>query len=166
MESENKRRHVFISHHHADDAEVSNLTSLLSEKGYDIRNSSIRAKPANQQRLDKGLIKPEVLRRLLRMKISWAGTVIVLIGKETYSRDWVKWEIEEAKKQGKRIVGIHASGEAQAKTPPGLADYATTIVPWDPDSIVAAIDGKNDNAFQNPDGSAGEPMHAQVTAVC
>jgi hypothetical protein len=39
-----KRRHVFISHHHADDAQVSGLTSLLARNGYEIRNSSIRAK--------------------------------------------------------------------------------------------------------------------------
>lgn len=86
MNEENKRRHIFISHHHADDAEVDKLTTLLSKKGYDIRNSSIRAKPANQERLDKGLVKPEVIRRLLRRKISWAGTVVTLIGKDTHSR--------------------------------------------------------------------------------
>ena len=28
MSTENNRRHVFISHHHADDAEVSKLTSV------------------------------------------------------------------------------------------------------------------------------------------
>ena len=49
MSSETSRRHVFISHHHADDAGVTDLTSLLSKKGYDIRNSSIRVKPANQE---------------------------------------------------------------------------------------------------------------------
>src|ERR1700687_5734510 len=104
MDPDNKRKHVFISHHHEDDAEVSNLTSLLSSRGYDIRNSSIRAKPANQQRLEQGLVKEETIRRLLRMKISWAGTVVVLIGKETHLRPWVDWEIEQANKQGKRIV--------------------------------------------------------------
>lgn len=164
--SDNSRRHVFISHHHVDDAEVDKLTSLLKGKGLDIRNSSIRAKPANRERLDKGLVRREVIRRLLRMKISWAGTVIVLIGKETYSRDWVKWEIEEAKKQGKRIVGIHARGQTQAEAPPGLADYATTIVHWDSESIIAAIEGTNENAFENPDGSPSTPMHVQVTSVC
>jgi hypothetical protein len=41
MISNSKRRHVFISHHHKDDAEVGKLTDLLSKKGYDIRNSSL-----------------------------------------------------------------------------------------------------------------------------
>ena len=165
MESENKRRHVFISHHHADDAEVSNLTSLLSKKGYDIRNSSIRAKPANQERLRKGEIEEKVLRRLLRMKISWAQTVVVLIGKETHSRPWVNWEIEQAKTQNKRIVGVYVRGGTQADIPPALEDYATNIVGWNSDNIMAAIDG-TENPFQNPDGSLREATNAPVSVVC
>src|SRR5215208_3674062 len=110
MSSKNNRRHVFISHHHADDSEVDKLTSLLSRAGHDIRNSSIRAKPANRERLEKGLVRPEVIRRLLRRKISWAGTVVVLIGKNTHTREWVNWEVEEANRQGKRIVGVYKRG--------------------------------------------------------
>src|SRR6266567_9307153 len=130
MDLDNRRRHVFISHHHADDAEVDNLTPLLSKRGYDIRNSSIRAKPANQRRLDEGLVKDETIRRLLRMKISWAGVVVVLIGKETHSRPWVNWEIEQAAKQGKRIVGVYERGNTEAKIPPALEKYASSIVNW------------------------------------
>ena len=35
------RHHVFISHHHADDAQVSRLTGMLARAGHEIRNSSI-----------------------------------------------------------------------------------------------------------------------------
>ena len=42
--STNKKKNVFISHHHKDDANVDKLTKLLKKNGYDIRNSSIRAK--------------------------------------------------------------------------------------------------------------------------
>jgi hypothetical protein len=141
------------------------MTELLSKKGYDIRNSSIRAKPANQERLDKGLIREEVLRRLLRMKISWAGTVVVLVGQETHSRDWVNWEIEEANKQGKRIVGVYERGGTEVKIPEPLEKYATSIVGWNSDSIIAAIDG-DENAFQNSDGSTRSPTHAGVSVNC
>ena len=165
MASDNERRHIFISHHHADDAAVSDLTSLLSKKGYDIRNSSIRAKPANQARLDKGLIKKEVLQRLLRMKISWAGTVVVLVGKDTYSRPWVNWEIEQANKQGKRIVGVYERGGTEADLPPALEKYASAIVGWNSDNIMSAIDG-TENSFQNPDGSSRGATHAGVSVTC
>jgi len=149
---DSKRRHVFISHHHKDDAEVDKLTSLLSRKGYDIRNSSIRAKPANQERLEKGLVKPEVIQRLLRMKISWSGTVVVLIGKDTYSRPWVDWEIEQANKLGKRIVGVWAQGSTEADLPENLEKYADAVVGWQSDRIMDAIDGSLDN-WQQPDGT-------------
>ena len=165
MDSDSKRRHVFISHHHADDGEVTKLTSLLAKSGHDVRNSSIRAKPANQRRLDQGLVKDETIRRLLRMKITWAGTVVVLIGKDTHSRPWVNWEIEQANKQGKRIVGVYVQGGMEVAKPPALEKYASAIVGWNSDSIMAAIDG-TDNPFQNPDGSSRTPAHAAVTLKC
>ena len=165
MTSESKRRHLFISHHHADDVEVDNLTKLLSGKGYDIRNSSIRAKPANQRRIDKGMVSDETIRRLLRIKISWAGTVVVLIGKETASRPWVNWEINQANKQGKRIVGVYIRGGTQSDVPTALDDYASAIVGWNSESILEAIDGSK-NMFEAPDGSMREPIHLSKTTSC
>lgn len=152
MTTDSKRRHLFISHHHADDEEVTKLTELLTSQGYDVRNSSIRANPANQRRLEQGLVRDEVIRRLLRLKISWATTVVVLIGKETHNRPWVNWEIEEANRQGKRIVGVYVRGGTEADVPPSLEKYQTALVGWNSDRIMAAIDG-GDNVFQNPDGS-------------
>lgn len=165
MTSESKRRHLFISHHHADDTEVDKLTQLLSRKGYDIRNSSIRAKPANQRRLDKGLVSDETIRRLLRIKISWAGTVVVLIGKETASRPWVDWEIKQANKQGKRIVGVYIRGGSQSDVPAALDEYASAIVGWNSESILEAIDGSK-NLFQTPDGLLREPIYLSKTTNC
>ena len=160
-----KRKHVFISHHHADDEHVTKMTKLLDRHGYDIRNSSIRAKPANQRRLDQGLVSDNTIKRLLRMKMSWASTVVVLIGKQTHSREWVDWEIKKANELGKRIVGVYAHGGTQADIPPALEKYGSSIVNWNAESIIAAIDG-TDNPFQNPDGSPREPMHAPTTSRC
>lgn len=150
--NDSKRRHIFISHHHKDDADVDNLTDLLNRQGYDVRNSSIRAKPANQERLRKGLVKDEVIRRLLRMKISWSGTVVVLIGAETHSRPWVDWEIEEAHKQDKRIVGVRAQGSSDADIPANLHKYADAVVGWQTDRVIRAIDGTINN-WQSADGA-------------
>jgi hypothetical protein len=163
--NDTKRRHVFISHHHADDAEVEKLTDLLGRRGYDIRNSSIRAKPANQQRLERGEVKDETIRRLLRMKISWASTVVVLIGQETHARPWVDWEIEQANRQGKRIVGVYARGGTDADKPPALEQYASSIVRWNSEKIMDAIDGA-DNPFELPDGTPRPPAHPGKTVKC
>ncbi|GFE59581.1 TIR domain-containing protein [Geobacter sp. AOG2] len=148
----NQTRNVFISHHHKDDKHVDSLTDLLANNGCNIRNSSIRAKPANQERLDKGLVEDSTIRRLLRMKMSWAGTVIVLIGKETHERKWVNWEITEAVKQGKNIVGVYEQGlKDKPDIPEALSALGTSIVEWNPKSIIDAINGIT--SFQNPDGS-------------
>lgn len=151
MSAEGKRKHLFISHHHKDDKTVFDFISLISGRGYDVRNSSIRAKPANQRRLDEKRVGDEVIKRLLRMKISWAGTVVVLIGKDTHTRPWVDWEINKAKEQGKRIVGVFARGGTDADIPKGLKDYSSAIVNWNSDSIIGALDGEN--VFKGPDGS-------------
>lgn len=160
-----KRKHVFISHHHADDERVTKMTELLARRGYDIRNSSIRAKPANQRRLEKGLVSDQTIRRLLRMKMSWASTVIVLIGKDTHTREWVTWEIEKANSLGKRIIGVYEYGGTDLQVPSALEECANAIVNWNADSIISAIGGKN-NVFENSDGGSREPVHAPVTSRC
>jgi len=147
---------VFISHYHKDDKHVDELTDMLKKNGCNIRNSSIRAKPANEERLKKGLVKDATIRRLLRMKMSWAGTVIVLVGKETHERKWVDWEIKEALRQGKNIVGVYEKGlVGKVELPEGLEELGklgTAIVGWNPDAIIDAINGVP--TFQYPDGSA------------
>jgi len=139
-----KRRHVFISHHHADDAQVTNLTSMLRKNAFEIRNSSIRANPANAERLRKGLIAEKTLKRLLRMKMSWASTVVVVIGKKTHQRPWVNWEIETAHRLGKRIVGVYERNGTENDVPPALENYGDAIVAWNSNNIIGAIEGRCD----------------------
>lgn len=165
MSTNRNRRHLFISHHFRDDADVDKLTDLLNRQGYDIRNSSIRAKPANQRRLERGEVSDETIKRLLRMKISWSSTVVVLIGQETHARPWVNWEIEQANRQGKRIVGVYARGGTEADKPQGLEKYASAIVGWNSARILAAIDG-TDNPFELPDGSPRPPTHTARSIIC
>lgn len=165
MVSSEQRRHLFISHHHRDDAGVDKLTSLLGSKGWDVRNSSIRAKPANQARLDQGLVSDAVIKRLLRIKIAWASTVVVLIGKDTHARTWVNWEIDQAHAQGKRIVGVYEQGGKDSDIPKSLEKYASAIVGWNSKSIKTAIDD-GENTFENPDGSNRSSVNAAANSEC
>lgn len=158
------RKNVFISHHHRDDAYVDRLSGMLSRAGHDIRNSSIRAKPANQRRLDAGLVKERTIKRLLRMKMRWASTVIVLIGADTHSRPWVNWEIEMANRLNKRIVGVYAGG-TEAEIPEAFERYGDALVSWRSDSLANAIEGV-DSPFQNPDGSPRGQVHEMATSRC
>jgi hypothetical protein len=164
MSTENTRKHLFISHHHKDDGEVTKFTKLLSGKGYDIRNSSIRVKPENQKRLDENKVSDKVIERILRMKISWAGTVVVLIGKDTHSRPWVNWEIDQANKQGKRIIGVFVQGGTEADIPNSFEDYGSALVNWNSESIIGALDGENN--FRNPDGTDRPNIHDSKPHEC
>ena len=103
-------KNVFVSHHHKDDASVDGLANMLSGKNFQLRNSSIRAKPENQNRLDQKKISDKTIERLLRMKMRWASQVIVIIGKETHTRPWVDWEIKVAHQLGKPIIGVYENG--------------------------------------------------------
>ena len=159
------RRHVFISHHHADDAHVTGLTRMLARSGYEIRNSSIRAKPANQRRLDEGRIPERTLKRLLRMKMSWASTVVVLIGKDTHQRPWVDWEIQKANELGKRIVGVYERGGTENDVPDALNKYGDALVSWNSASVIDAIEGKCD-PFEKPDGAPREAANDTPRSNC
>jgi hypothetical protein len=99
------------------------------------------------------------------MKISWAGTVVVLVGRHTHERPWVNWEIEQANRQGKRIVGVYVRGGTEADLPGALEKYGSSIVGWNTDSIMGAVDGSK-NEFQTPDGGARAPIHAGTSVKC
>ena len=165
MAAHDERRHLFISHHHKDDALVDKFTNLLGGRGWDVRNSSIRAKPANEDRLKNGLVRDAVLKRLLRMKVSWASTVVVLIGERTHTRPWVNWEIDQAHAQGKTIVGVFEQGGKDADIPTSLEKYASAIVGWNANSIQRAID-KGERFFESSDGSVRKPVNGSARTSC
>jgi hypothetical protein len=165
MAAHDERRHLFISHHHKDDSLVDKFTNLLGGKGWDVRNSSIRAKPANEDRLKNGLVRDAVLKRLLRMKVSWASTVVVLIGEKTHTRPWVNWEIDQAHAQGKTIVGVFEQGGKDADIPKSLEKYASAIVGWNANSIQRAID-KGERFFESSDGSVRKPVNGSARTSC
>jgi hypothetical protein len=85
--------------------------------------------------------------------------LIVVVGKETHSRDWVNWEIEQAHKMGMPIVGVYENGLTEkVELPEKLVDYGTAMVSWRGESIIDALKGSS--TFQNVDGSSADKMLA------
>jgi len=153
-----RSKNVFISHHHKDDKAVTDFANLLAGKDYIVRNSSIRAKPRNTERLDKKMVSDETIRRLLRMKMFWAGTVVVLVGSDTHSRDWVNWEIEEAERQGKRILGVFMHGAKDSDIPESLEKFGDGLVGWNSKKIIEGLEGE-DVGWCNSGGEARTPTN-------
>ena len=141
-----KTKNVFISHYHKDSEHIQKLRDLLAPKGYFIKNSSVEGKVKGQR------VSDETIRRLLRMRIQWAGTFICIISKDTHTRHWVDWEIDQANKKGKRIVGVFTEGASDSDLPSNFKNYGDTLVGWQSERIIGAIEGRINN-FENPDGS-------------
>lgn len=143
---ENKQKNVFISHYGKDDEHISKLKSLLNEKGFTLKNSSIDSSKPNQAS------NPEYIKSLLRSRIQWAGTTIVLIGPKTHTREWVNWEIDISNKMGNRIVGVFLNGASDSDVPESFQKYGDALVGWRTDKIIDAIEGRFNN-FENSDGT-------------
>lgn len=154
-----KTKNVFISHYHADDEHVQKFKELMAGKGYNIKNSSIDSTKPNR------IISDEAIRRLLRLRISWAGVFICLIGNNTHTRDWVNWEIEEAQKKGKRIVGVFINGASDADIPENFKLYGDALVGWTGDKIIEAIEGELNN-WENADGTKYESPYVTSRGDC
>lgn len=142
-----KSKNVFISHRGKDDEHIGKLKELLIKKGYQLKNSSIDSTKPNDA------TNKEYIKSILRPRIEWAGTLICLIGKDTANSEYVNWEIEKAAKEGKNIVGVYLHGEKgeEPKLPEALELHSSSIVGWDSDKIIDAIE-KNPH-FEKPDGT-------------
>ncbi len=154
-----KEKNVFISHYNKDDEHIQNLKDLLAKKGYTIKNGSIDSSKPNR------VINEEAIKRLLRLRINWAGTFICLIGKDTHTRRWVDWEIEQAKAKGKTIVGVKIYGEGDAILPKNFEKYGDCLTGWNSDKIVDALEG-NDVGWSDPSGVSGSSSHIVKTVSC
>lgn len=144
MGKEDQIKNVFVSHYHEDEENIKKLKSLLSDE-YSIKNYSVTTDKYNDAK-NEDYIKYEYLKPL----INQSSVLICLIGPETHDSKWVDWEIREAEKLGKKIIGVYIQGAKNSDIPPALEELADAIVGWNTDSIVGAIDGKS--SFENADG--------------
>ena len=153
-------KNVFISHFNEDESHIQNLKDLLKDKSdYVLRNSSIDStKPNNAS-------NPDYIKSLLRERINWAGTTIVLIGPNTHTRDWVNWEIEQSHKQGNRIVGVFINGAKDSDVPENFQKYGDALVGWTTDKIIGAIEGTVSN-WERADGTERSPYWESGRTEC
>ncbi len=137
---------IFIPHIHEDDAHIEAMKSLLRERGFDVRDSSIDTSNPNNAS-DISYIR----RKILAPAIDWASVVVVLISPQTHNSEHVDWEIRYAQEHDKRIVGVYTHGAAECDIPEALQDYAKAVVGWNGDRIVDAICGEI-NDWETPSG--------------
>ena len=130
-------KNVFISHVHEDDALVPNLKQLIERAGMVVRNGSVTSdRPNDAQNVEY------IKREILKPRIEWASTLVVLITHDTADSWWVNWEIQYAVQLGKRVVGVFAQGATDADIPEELGKCGdAAIVGWQGNRVVDAING-------------------------
>lgn len=130
---------VFISHYGEDEPQLDRLKERLKEAGCTVRNSSIEKKDYRDDKVANSTIAKE-----LRDGIKWAGTVIVLIGEDTYTRPWVNYEIRSAYLKGKKIIGIYEFGcKDSVELPEAYKRYGGPVLGWNSlDKLSDVIKGK------------------------
>ena len=108
-------KNIFVSHYHTDAERIEDLKSLLGTHGMTMKDSSIyeNKNPNNAH-------NEEYIKSIIRPQIDWAGTMVVLIGKDTSKSEYVNWEIEHAARKGKLIVGVYLTGESESELPESL----------------------------------------------
>ena len=144
-------KNVFISHVHEDDSVLKDFKEMLDKNGYQIRDSSINSDKPNQAQ------SPEYIKNeILAPRIRWASTMVVLISEITHESPWVDWEIEYAKKQGKRIVGVYVQNGTESDDPESLKLYADAVVGWQSGRVIDAISGSLNN-WETPGGAPRPP---------
>lgn len=143
-------KNVFISHVHEDDALVPDLKQLIERAGMEVRNGSVTSdRPNDAQNVEY------IKREILRPRIEWAGTLVVLITHDTADSWWVNWEIQHAVQRGKRVVGVFARGATDADIPEELGKCGdAAIVGWQGTRVIDAING-NISEWDNP--QTGQP---------
>lgn len=158
-----KSNNVFISHHGKDDDKVQRLKERFAEKGYNVRNYSVDSTKHTEKRRPSN----QVITRFLRRQISWSGSLICLVGPETYKRKWVNDEIKMAFEQGKKIIGIYAHGNnEEAELPRELKKRHSAIIGWNSlDKLIDIINGK-ESPVENPSGETKSPMYTVATINC
>lgn len=160
-----KTKNVFISHYHKNDPQLQQLKERFAQKGYKLRNSSIDSTKHDGR--ERRPSKP-VIERLLRMRINWAGTFICLIGEKTHTRPWVSYEIQQAIKKGKQIIGVYTHGsKGSVDIPDELKDCGGQLFGWNSvDKIIDAIENNTQYQWENPDGSPNSPIYTLKTVSC
>ena len=158
---------VFISHYSGDVERMRALLDRLNSSGCLARNSSA------EEDKDGGLVhrgrivSDKVIARYLRMRIRWAGTVIVIIGEHTHERPWVNYEIREAYRQGKQIIGIYDHGcRDSVKLPEAFIRYGGSTIGWNSlDKLSGMLNG-DVPIPEAPSGSPAIPIQNIIHIVC
>lgn len=77
------------------------------------------------------------LKQKITNKINLSNVVIILSGMYAIYSEWIDYEIDEAVRLGKYIIGVRPWG--QERVPKKIQDNADIMVGWNSSSVISAI---------------------------
>jgi hypothetical protein len=146
---------VFVSYDHDDQEQVGAFRLLKHNPNHplDFYDHSLKepvlgpsGKPIKYPPSDP---RSKPVRDVIKKKFDRASKLVVLIGDDTYTSEWVEWEInafydmkEEISGDNtwKRIRGMTLKGSSAATVPAALGDRSTKVLSWDPEELDKWLD--------------------------
>lgn len=116
-----------------DEAQVDLLRMQAKSDRFDLEFTDYSVKEAYEEKW-KTNCKPRIER---------SDIELVFIGENTHSREAVIWEIEQAYKMGKKVIGVRIYRDKNYKIPQPLIDHHAKIINWDLKDIQREIDNVN-----------------------
>lgn len=118
------KRNVFISFATEDMNEVNLLRAQAKNENSDIEfnDHSVRA-PYDSERAN-------YIREKITERISRSSVAVVYLSSATAGSKWVKWEVEQSLKLGKKVVAVHAGTQFSGPSPEWIQSNGIKVVAW------------------------------------
>ncbi|MCX8501655.1 MAG: TIR domain-containing protein [Alphaproteobacteria bacterium] len=150
-------KNIFISHSGKDEHKLAALKQLIASPNSKIRDFTPKNTSPNRAH-NEDYIKYKIL----KPRIEWSSVMIVLLTKNTAQSEFVTFEIEQAERLGKKIIGVFEKGYEGCEIPHALDSFGKTLA-WDREIILYAI---NDDNFQTlSQDHHGNPKSARVVST-
>ncbi|EPX8423214.1 TPA: TIR domain-containing protein [Escherichia coli] len=123
---------AFVSHSWDYDNQLKNLKSLIEKNStitIDYSEVTVDNRINSEQR--------DYIRGVLKKRIISSDVFLVMAGMYTSYSDWMKWEIETAKKNNIPVIAVKPRGAE--RIPVIIQENADVIVGWNSNSIVNNI---------------------------
>ena len=125
FEKKASTRNAFISFHTDDEWAVNLLRSQAKDNRFDVnfRDYSIK-EPFDS-----------AWKSQAKDVIDQTSVTIVMIGSDTTSREAVNWEIREAHKQGKKVIGVRIHKDANHAIPEEIKKHGDPVINWNMEEL-------------------------------
>jgi hypothetical protein len=126
-------KNIFISFAYEDKNEVELLRGQAKNANSDLnfRDYSVKVPYDSEQ--------AEYIRMRIRERIRACSVAVVYLSEHSATSKWVNWEIAEATRLGKGVVGMYKGTTPPRHLPPAIRECGAEVVPWSHQAMMAAI---------------------------